>query len=213
MKAHHSRAQHMTSHCITRHDTTQEVTSHQITWHDNHITWHLATNHITSSQVTSQSTALLHLTPQPTSWHHNTSHHHHGTVEGSFTPKSRFGHPLAYSFSPFQNFCPRLARLYLVVWYLILLFDRMQTSLPWWDGSPNSKRLVDLNSNGSSLKSKVETKISGLGAGVGAKSTHHVFWWSFLTVIMHFPPSGVDKAWSKPDSMFEVNLWRWRGAK
>ena len=107
----------------------------------------------------------------------------------------------------------RLARLYLVVWYLIVLFDRMQTSLPWWDGSPNSKHLVDLNSNGSSLKSKVETKISGLGAGVGAKSTHHVFWWSFLTVIMHFPPSGVDKAWSKPDSMFEVNLWRWRGAK
>ena len=120
MKAHHSRAQHMTSHCITWHDTTQDVTSHQITWHDNHITWHVATNHITSSHVTSQSTRLLHLTRQPTSWHHNTSHHHHGTVEGSFTPKSRFGHPLPYSFFPFEtSACPALLSCLIFECYLI----------------------------------------------------------------------------------------------
>ena len=66
----------MTSHCITWHDTTQAITSHQMTWpsHD--------------------------LTPQQTSRHQNTSlqstkHHHHGTAEGSFTPKKWFGHRAA----------------------------------------------------------------------------------------------------------------------
>ena len=94
------------------------------------MTWHVATNHITSSHVTSQPTTLLHLSPQPTSWHYNTSHHHHGTVEGSLTPKTRFGHrsasspcphsigkvflwSIVYSSFPFWNFRPRLARLYL----------------------------------------------------------------------------------------------------
>ena len=105
------------------------MTWHHITSH--HMTWHVATNHITSSHVTSQPTTLLHLSPQPTSWHYNTSHHHHGTVEGSLTPKTRFGHrrasspcphsiigkvflwSIAYSSFPFWNFHPRLARLYL----------------------------------------------------------------------------------------------------
>ncbi len=63
---------------------TQHKKSHHIKWHDHHITshymtWHVATNHITSPQLTSQPTTLLHLTPQPTSWHQNRSHHHHGT--------------------------------------------------------------------------------------------------------------------------------------
>ena len=81
MTAHHMRAHHMTSHCITWHDTTQKehITSNDMTTTSHHITWHVATNHITSPHITSQPTTLLHLTPQPTSWHQNRSHHHHGT--------------------------------------------------------------------------------------------------------------------------------------
>ena len=58
----------------------------RISWHDGHITSQDITWHDTSQlttfnvhHVTSQTTRLLHPTPQPTSWHQNRSNHHHGT--------------------------------------------------------------------------------------------------------------------------------------
>ena len=60
--------------------------THHISWHHGHITSQDITWHDTSQlttfnvhHVTSQTTRLLHLTPQPTSWHQNRSNHHHGT--------------------------------------------------------------------------------------------------------------------------------------
>ena len=112
---------------------TQHKQSHRIKWHDQHIKWHdmtcrVATNHSSSPHVTSQSSTLLHLTPQATSWHQNRSHQHHGTAEGSFTAKKWFGHragrsPCAHSIGKFflwligfflWNFRPRLVRGLLV---------------------------------------------------------------------------------------------------
>ena len=107
------------------------TTSHHITRHD--MTWHVATNHITSPHVTSQPTTLLHLTPQPTSWHQNRSHHHHGTSppwngRRLVHSKKWFGHragrsPCAHSIGkfflwfivlfPFGNFRPRSPGNYL----------------------------------------------------------------------------------------------------
>ena len=77
---------------------------HQMSWHD--MTCHVATNHSSPPHVTSQTTTLLHLTPQATSWHQNRSHHHHGTAEGSFAAKEWFGHragrsPCAHSIGKF----------------------------------------------------------------------------------------------------------------
>ena len=93
------------------------------------MTWHVATNHINAPHVTSQPTTLLHLTPQLTSWHHIT-HHHHGTPERRCAQKTRFGHrtgssPCAHAIGKFclwfivlsfWNFRPRLDRELLVLW-------------------------------------------------------------------------------------------------
>ena len=118
---------------------TQHKKTHHIKWHDHditshHMTWHVATNHINTPHVTSQATTLLHLSPQPTSWHQNESHHHHGTsppwngwtlvrtknsvwVSHWFVSLRTFYRQilsLVDSFFPFWNFRPWLARELLV---------------------------------------------------------------------------------------------------
>ena len=108
---------------------TQHKQSHRIKWHDQHIKWHdmtcrVATNHSSSPHVTSQSSTLLHLTPQATSWHQNRSHQHHGTAEGSFTAKKWFGHragrsPCAHSIGKF------------FLWLIVFFFE---TSAPGLSG-------------------------------------------------------------------------------
>ena len=99
--------------------------THQITSHD--MTWHLATNHIPSPRVISQPTTKFRISPGNQPHQNRSPHHHHGTAEGSFTQKTRFGHrsgwsPCAHSIGKFflwligvffGNFRPRLARLYL----------------------------------------------------------------------------------------------------
>ena len=64
--------------CILRAFKSVDMTAtslvRDITWHD---TSQLTTFNV--HHVTSQTTRLLHLTPQPTSWHQNRSNHHHGT--------------------------------------------------------------------------------------------------------------------------------------
>ena len=86
------------------------MTPHHVTWHD-----HLNSRDLTTSQLIA---TLLHLTMQPTTWHHvphhRTLHHHHqhttetqpattktpppdGTAEGWCTQKTRFGHRTGWS--------------------------------------------------------------------------------------------------------------------
>ena len=112
-----------------------------ITWHD---TSQLTTFNV--HHVTSQTTRLLHLTPQPTSWHQNSSNHHHGTSppwnsrrlvhSKEMVCASRWSVALRafyrqilsllYTTFFFWNFRPRLARELLVyiivIIHIILLF-------------------------------------------------------------------------------------------
>ena len=101
-----------------------------ITWHD---TSQLTTFNV--HHVTSQTTRLLHLTPQPTSWHQNRSNHHHGTSppwnsrrlvhSKEMVCASRWSVALRafyrqilsllYTTFFFWNFRPRLARELLVI--------------------------------------------------------------------------------------------------
>ena len=107
----------------------------------NDMTCQVATYHSSSPHVTSQPTTLLHLTPQATSWHQNRSHHHHGTAEGWFTAKKWFGQRTGWSLCahsigkffirrivlfPFWNFGPRLARLYLYMFFCDTHFESKQ---------------------------------------------------------------------------------------
>ena len=107
-----------------------------ITWHD---TSQLTTFNV--HHVTSQTTRLLHLTPQPTSWHQNRSNHHHGTSppwnsrrlvhSKEMVCASRWSVALRafyrqilsllYTTFFFWNFRPRLARELLV---LIWMYSR-----------------------------------------------------------------------------------------
>ena len=104
-----------------------------ITWHD---TSQLTTFNV--HHVTSQTTRLLHLTPQPTSWHQNRSNHHHGTSppwnsrrlvhSKEMVCASRWSVALRafyrqilsllYTTFFFWNFRPRLARELLVYIYI-----------------------------------------------------------------------------------------------
>ncbi len=82
-ESHGSASHDKTLHDVTWHNIKK---THHISWHHGHITSQDITWHDTSQlttfnvhHVTSQTTRLLHLTPQPTSWHQNRSNHHHGT--------------------------------------------------------------------------------------------------------------------------------------
>ena len=128
------RGHHMTSQCITWHHTTQEIASHkmkthQITSHD--MTWHLATNHIPSPRVISQPTTKFRISPGNQPHQNRSPHHHHGTAEGSFTQKTRFGHrsgwsPCAHSIGKF------------FLWLIGVFF--LETSAPGLPGSTCSSQ-------------------------------------------------------------------------
>ena len=117
---------------ITSVDMTATSLVRDITWHD---TSQLTTFNV--HHVTSQTTRLLHLTPQPTSWHQNRSNHHHGTSppwnsrrlvhSKEMVCASRWSVALRafyrqilsllYTTFFFWNFRPRLARELLVTLY------------------------------------------------------------------------------------------------
>ena len=116
----HSRWNLITGEHVTWHRMTPHKKSHHIKWRDmtpHHVTWH---DHLNSRDLTTNQllTTLLHLTMQPTTWHHvphhRTLHHHHrhttetqpattktlppdGTAEGWCTQKTRFGHRTGWS--------------------------------------------------------------------------------------------------------------------
>ena len=96
---------------------THQITSHDMTWHD--ISQLTTLPHLTSPHNEPQ--YVIAPCNQP---HQNRSpHHHHGTAEGSFTQKTRFGHrsgwsPCAHSIGKF------------FLWLIVFFFETSAPGLP-----------------------------------------------------------------------------------
>ena len=86
----------ITWHRVASPDLTQHKKSHHIKWHDitsNHITWHDISRLTKLPHIMSpHNQPHYFISPCNQSRQNRSPHHHHGTAEGPFTQKTRFGH-------------------------------------------------------------------------------------------------------------------------